>query len=327
MSEYSLRRSDERLQVTRPQLSKIVLRRLPPTWCERPSLAATPLALALLAGCAGAPRPTPLGPRTAPLVVERTVAPRPPLRITRVVHASVLIECDGATLLTDPWFTQTAHYPPREALGVPPDSMSPLSAVVSTMNHYDHFDLDALAPGMVGQAPVVVPAGTRQAERARSRGFAVRALSPGDSTRAGPFLITGVAARPTNATATAFDYEQAWRIDACGWRVLVVGHRLTEAQARAAGPVDIALLPVNALRIKPLFKRLSLSPPEAAAVAFAASAPLAVPMHYRYRSTWLWERLVVAHPGTAEAFAEAARARGVTSLVVTPGQTIELRAR
>jgi L-ascorbate metabolism protein UlaG (beta-lactamase superfamily) len=40
------------------------------------------------------------------------------LTITRVAHSCVLIDFDGATILTDPWFSEKRGYHRGESLGV-----------------------------------------------------------------------------------------------------------------------------------------------------------------------------------------------------------------
>src|SRR5688572_3581204 len=67
------------------------------------------------------------------------------LRVTRLAHASVLIELGGERILTDPWFTEKAGYHPGEPLGLDPGELGPLTGVVVSHGHYDHFDVDALA--------------------------------------------------------------------------------------------------------------------------------------------------------------------------------------
>jgi L-ascorbate metabolism protein UlaG (beta-lactamase superfamily) len=280
---------------------------------------------ALLCACGSVPRRSAVGPPTLPLSMTIPEDRPAPLRITRVAHASVLLEYDGAALLNDPWFTETDEYPPSEQLGRGQDSLPPLTAVVSTMDHVDHFDVDALAESRGAAAPLIVPRGTRQAAKARAAGLAdVRALGPGESVRVGPFQVTAMRARPEGDAADAFDFEIAWLIEAGEWRVLFVGHRMPPALAQLAGRVDVVVVPVNNLRLKPIFKQLSMAPDEAAEVARAAAARLTIPVHYMYRSTWSWETFLLSHDGTTEAFSEAARLRGVTPVVLVPGQPLTI---
>ncbi|MBD2769401.1 MBL fold metallo-hydrolase [Hymenobacter sp. BT664] len=275
--------------------------------------------VAVLTGCSPTLKMTQTGNRQLPLSVAIPAKHTAEITITRVVHASVLIEYGGQALLTDPWFTETKEYPPSEKLGLALNALPALTAITSTMDHYDHFDLEGIKNSALTKVPLVIPSGTKQHAKALAAGLSdVRAVNEGETVTIGVFKITAVKARD-NTKPTAFDYETAWKIEAGDWKILVVGHRISTSLARAAGPVDIALLPVNDLRIKPVFKQLSLSPAEAAEVARAAGAPLAIPDHYMYRSSWLWETFVVSHHGTAQAFSEAFRAAGGNGVVLPAG--------
>jgi hypothetical protein len=65
--------------------------------------------LLLCSGCSSVPRKAMVGPPSLGFSTTIAEPRRAPLRITRVAHASVLLEFDGAALLTDPWFTETAR--------------------------------------------------------------------------------------------------------------------------------------------------------------------------------------------------------------------------
>src|SRR5438105_10519208 len=41
-----------------------------------------------------------------------------PLSVTRVAHATVLVDFDGEVVLTDPWFTESSQYHHGEPLGM-----------------------------------------------------------------------------------------------------------------------------------------------------------------------------------------------------------------
>src|SRR4051812_13047921 len=59
-------------------------------------------------------------PPDAPAVHAVSTAQAPPgrLAVTRIAHASVLIDFAGAVVLTDPWFTDTEEYRHGEPLGL-----------------------------------------------------------------------------------------------------------------------------------------------------------------------------------------------------------------
>ena len=51
-----------------------------------------------------APRPV------APLILRGRGGPTAPFSVGRISHASVLLDFNGARILTDPWFTEAPEY-------------------------------------------------------------------------------------------------------------------------------------------------------------------------------------------------------------------------
>src|SRR3989442_5231774 len=92
------------------------------------------LAAALVAGCAAVPLP-------------RRSAYHPSdadLSVTRIVHGSVILEMRGTRVIVDPWFDSGWVVRQQEPLGLTPDGLPSLAAVLVTHRHRDHFDPDAL---------------------------------------------------------------------------------------------------------------------------------------------------------------------------------------
>ncbi len=95
----------------------------------------------------GGPRgvPTEPLPLVDPLPVWRT-PPATGLRLTRLGHSTLLIEIDGARILTDPvWGERVSPFRfagPRRFHPVPValEDLPPLDAVIVSHDHYDHLD-------------------------------------------------------------------------------------------------------------------------------------------------------------------------------------------
>lgn len=72
------------------------------------------------------------------------------LRVTRINHASVLIQFDGVNILTDPIWSERASPvtfagPKRHRVpGIRFEDLPPVDAVVVSHNHYDHMDVATL---------------------------------------------------------------------------------------------------------------------------------------------------------------------------------------
>ncbi len=72
------------------------------------------------------------------------------IRVTFINHATVLIQCDGLNIITDPvWSYRVSPFPflgpSRYAdAGVDFDNLPPIDIVLLSHNHYDHMDLTTL---------------------------------------------------------------------------------------------------------------------------------------------------------------------------------------
>jgi L-ascorbate metabolism protein UlaG (beta-lactamase superfamily) len=253
-----------------------------------------------------------------------------PLTITRVTHACVLIQWQDGALLTDPWFSEKPLYHHGENLPFGTSGLPKLTTVLSSMNHYDHFDVKAFSAYRDLSVPLVTIKGSNQAEAARKAGFVdIRDLAAGASVNIGGATLHAIAA---NAFApSTFRFEQCYVIEVVGRTVLFCPHFLKDeplARVKAQFPnIDLALLGINGLRIKPLLGRqMSMDPADAARVCALLDIPLCVPIHYAFNGGWFSSTFLLSHKGTPAQFSEAARMQSASTNVVTlsPGQPLTI---
>jgi L-ascorbate metabolism protein UlaG (beta-lactamase superfamily) len=256
--------------------------------------------------------------------------PQSPMTITRITHACVLIQWGNEALLTDPWFSQKPLYRHGESLPFDVTGLPDLTAVLSSMDHYDHFDVQEFNAYRDLSVPFVTIKGSRQGTAARDAGFSdVREVAAWTSIKIGSATLHAIAA---NAFAPeAFRYEQAYVIEAAGRTVLFCPHFLKDEpleRVKAQFPhIDLALLGINGLRIKPLMNRqMSMDPEDAARVCSLLNIPVSVPIHYAFNGGWFSTTFLLSHRGTPEKFAEATRRLSPSTNVVTliPGQPLML---
>jgi L-ascorbate metabolism protein UlaG (beta-lactamase superfamily) len=83
-------------------------------------------------------RPTVLNPGAKP---DRPPVATSQVIVTRIGHATALLDFGACRVLTDPWFSERWGYYHREPYGLTVAELPHLDGVLVSHDHYDHFDL------------------------------------------------------------------------------------------------------------------------------------------------------------------------------------------
>ncbi len=244
------------------------------------------------------------------------------LKVTRIGHACQLIEIGGTRVRADPGVTQTATYYQGEPVALGAGSLGRIDAVVVSHEHYDHCDLDALvAAGFDLGVPLVGP-GT-VAAIARDKGFRdVRVTEAWQAT-----TVAGVTVTATPGQHGV--HEVTFVLQGGGRTVFFGGDSLRVPELDTIpdrfGPVDLAILPVNGLCIRPMNRRqVVMSAQDAAGLTAALRPALAIPHHYAFHSGWLGDRMITQADQDPRHYAEAVArtAPQVDVRLVLPGTPV-----
>jgi L-ascorbate metabolism protein UlaG (beta-lactamase superfamily) len=243
--------------------------------------------------------------------------------LTRVTHSCALLDFDGQVVLTDPWFSEKPGYYRGEPLAFTPQTLPRLSAVVASHDHYDHYDLAALRAYPDKSVPFIV--GHAMGEKARQAGFTnVTEVQPWQQVTVGSLGITAAPARHGVPEVT-FVIQGAGKTAFFGGDTLRIPE-LDEIPRRFPA-IDLALLPVNGLQIRPAFNRQVVMNAEQAGEYCAVLKPaVAVPIHYAFTAGPVRDRLFLKYDGTPERFqrAVARHAPGTSARVLAPGEPLTL---
>lgn len=192
------------------------------------------------------------------------------MRLTVVGHSTVLFDCGGTRLLTDPWFGTRGN--PAYARVAPPaltrDEIGAVDGVLISHGHWDHTDRRFLR-GLDADVPVVVPAGTSAVMRWKG----VRSplpLRPWASLRLGGTVITAVPARHLVPTV-GFVVQT---LGACVYFAGDTYHRPFMAEIGRRFSLDAALLPVCTYRLP-----MTMGEAGAVRAVHDLRVPVVVPIH------------------------------------------------
>jgi L-ascorbate metabolism protein UlaG (beta-lactamase superfamily) len=269
------------------------------------------------------PAPALTGPPPAKLAVKLTGMPgqgHGAFSVTRIAHASVLLDFGNAMVLTDPWFSEKIHYHHGEPLGIPLEQLPRLTAVVASHEHYDHFDIKTFAAYPDKAVPFFV--GPNMVDAAQAAGFTnVRELSPWESATVGPLTITAAPAAHKVPEVT-FVIQANGSTVYFGADTLLIPE-LDELPKRFPS-IQLALLAVNGLGV--LGKQVVMNAEQAAELAARLGAEVAVPIHYRFHGSWFTDSLILSYDGTPERFVTAVKtsAPSTAGIVLEPGQVLRL---
>lgn len=249
------------------------------------------LVIALVVGCSAVPVP-----RRA--VYHGSDAD---LGVTRVVHGAVILEMRNTRVLVDPWFHSGFVVRQREPLGLTPEALPALAAVLITHRHGDHFDDRALRD-LAKTVPRAVARPEMHNDLVKLGFREVTDLGWWDRTDIEGIALTAVPARHDVP-------ENGYVLERDGTSVYVAGDTRTFPElvdvATRFPSLDVALLPVGGERFMGLAR--TLGPTDAARVAGLLQPRRVIPMAYGKRGgllTWF------AHDPTAR-FVNACAENGI----------------
>ena len=241
-------------------------------------------------------------------------------RITYVGHATMLIELEGSSVLTDPLLRDRIGHVSRIAPPVP--ELPEPGAILLSHAHRDHLDLPSLRR-LPDSVRVLAPPAA--AAIVRKAGRTVQAVLPGDSVQIGDVEVLAVPARhdgrrvPVGPARKAIGY-----IVRGSASVYFAGDTDLFTGMRDLDEVDTALLPVWGWG--PKLGPGHLDPERAARAAGLLSTKVAIPIHWgTYASPGVWWRDDPELPAREFAHLASTHAPGVAVRILSPGRWAPIR--
>ena len=243
-------------------------------------------------------------------------------KITYVGHATVLMERDGVSILTDPVLRDRILFLRRQ--GPPPDfaAIGRPDVVLVSHAHYDHLDVHSLRQ-VAGESPVIVPAGCAGFARRAGAGEVIE-LEAGEAARAAGIEVEAVHAEHIGARRR---FSKA--LPALGYvmpgspSVWFAGDTdLHEDLEELRGRVDVALIPVAGWG--PKVGAGHLDAERAAAAVEIIRPEVAIPIHWGTFTAPIYRIPDLEEPALEFAKLVRAGGSGTEVLVLRPGESVEL---
>jgi len=201
--------------------------------------------------------------------------------VSRVINTCVLIEIGGHFVLTDPYFKDQWFFRTNEPIGLRPDELPPLAAVLGGHRAFDHWQPRSMRGYAARSTTAVFTASRGMTSAARRAGFdQVETLRWGDQRAIAPGLtLTCVPGQRTFGMTSNLYLLETDRVS------MLIGTEALDQRAieRCAEDhrVDIAVLPIDGATF--VGRQLVMDAGGAIAAAKALGAPALVPIHHSER--------------------------------------------
>ena len=222
----------------------------------------------------------------------RENAPHSASTITWIGHATVLVQMDQATFLTDPIWSATASplsfFGPRRV--VPPplalDALPPIDFVLISHNHHDHLDLPTLRRLATAGTRFLAPLRVGNLLRAAGIG-PIDELDWWETCRIGAVAVHCVPSQHWSGRGPGDTNATLW----AGWAVVGPSRRFYFAGdtgyfsgfaeiGRRLGPFGLAALPIGAYEPAAMMHAVHLNPEQAVQGGLDVGAEIMLGIHY-----------------------------------------------
>lgn len=206
------------------------------------------------------------------------------VRITFIGHSTTLIESGGTALLTDPNFNSRVLFVRRTGpLKYDPAHLPPLTAVLVSHTHIDHFDTSSFNY-IRTSVPVIIPEGSEPTVR-KFLPNPIIELSSWSHHEISGVRIHAVPAAHKNSLAHPYFFKNAagYIIEIGGRVIYFAGDTTYNTRFRDIGhaySIDAALLPIGGYRPAFFMRRHHMDPFDAVQALIDLGAKVMIPIHW-----------------------------------------------
>lgn len=202
----------------------------------------------------------------------------PKVKITWIGHSTFLLQGDGISVLTDPWFGRSLMMRRVRQPALTPEEISACTVVLVSHGHEDHWDVQGMELARRLGSMVVAPPSV--AQKASKKGLLVTPSEAGKN-----LSVRGVNIEPVPAYHPAPGIKDAvgYMFQLGGRRIYFAGDTLFTSELQdvlTAYQIDVAMLPIGVFKL--FGKKLVMDSNDAVKMAQAIKPRYFIPMHYGF---------------------------------------------
>ncbi len=224
-------------------------------------------------------------------------------------HATLLIELDGKTILTDPWLTEPLYFGQLTHPGdfTPPESLPPIDLVLISHGHQDHCDPNTLSM-LPSDTPVIICKSYRKtAEKAGCE--RIHPMAAGDTFLMDTLVVQAMPGKHPGGITTYMLQGREGKVFFGGDSAYTPA---LEEALRDTWP-DVCLMPISGGSVGPLVFHMNAR--EAATLVAASGAKASIPIHYHFQLKWGGLKRFLMGPECLEDFQEAMKEKAPKTAV------------
>jgi L-ascorbate metabolism protein UlaG (beta-lactamase superfamily) len=240
------------------------------------------------------------------------------LEIQYIRTSTLLIQWDGFTILTDPWFAMHMRgLPVFVKPCIKPSALPPLDLVLASHLHPDHYDPKALSKLSHRCRHIIGPPGV-EIGKEKIPHDKMDVLTDGQFIEQPDFSVRAFSVEHSG-------YENAYRVERNGASLFFAGDaKYSEVFAKIGERHNstVALLPVGGTQI--LGRRIVMNPDDAFAAAKDLRAKVVIPIHMG--GQWMSVPPLSRHPGRAQHLVDLAQSQSApfTVAALKPGERVSI---
>lgn len=207
------------------------------------------------------------------------------IKITYIAHASILIESEIGSIITDPMFSERISFIKlKHEQKYNPKNLPDLSAVLISHTHLDHFDHPSFNY-ISTTVPIIVPENTQKTISKHLPNPVIELSEWAEHSFPNGIKVYSIPVTHPNYRCVPLSQNKSagYLIEIQGKKILFVGDTTYNSYFKDIGHahnIDLAILPIGSYSPAFIMKRFHMDPAEAVQAMIDLNAKKMIPIHW-----------------------------------------------